>query len=587
LLTKIGAGLYFQAISALVLVIYGALRSIEKIAPIGPLRNGALTRPIDQFMLDWFGDVYVLLRDPAQAASVRGRLIDALNDLHANECTSVVVVAHSGGAIVSYMTLADQAKKGIKVDRLITLGEGLNLAWRLTTGDDGVVDPETRRRYDRLYSDIFKDRDDLIWDDFWASQDPAPVGVLAPDPDTMDDESLGRIRAHAVWNRLAFREDHGTYWENDEEFLIPMARLLDQNPVGARMFADDEQDRQRSNRRRRRLSLLSVWRQLALVAPTAAIVTAFALGSNYVARAGSNVALVWSKVPGNELISGPVTTIREQHFENYDSIQFLAETGVWVIATILALLTLVALLAPAERPVPWYDKAKGAWRPFNVFALFLRFLPWAVAAPVVVIVGMAGIRFAQGTTETGGATGMFVLRVILAILVIGTLAFLIFGSSVKVTKLHPRARDFVEMIVTIVVMALVAVLALSPFVATLVFEDVGTMVLGCLTVLLAFQVIGRIGTWRWNVWDGRERVAARTQSSYPPLLRIIVQMTLLVLTVVVAMGAVIVGSTQLTLIAVAGAATAVLLGVAVDVFDTARQQRRSPLDAMLQGARRL
>ena len=31
--TSLGAGLYFQAISALVLVLYGALRSIEKILP--------------------------------------------------------------------------------------------------------------------------------------------------------------------------------------------------------------------------------------------------------------------------------------------------------------------------------------------------------------------------------------------------------------------------------------------------------------------------------------------------------------------------------------------------------------------------
>ena len=89
LLVSLGAGLYFQAISALVLVLYGALRSIEKILPIGPLKDGALTRPIDQFVLEWFGDVYVLLRDPAQAASVRGRLIDAIRDLEKNGCSPI------------------------------------------------------------------------------------------------------------------------------------------------------------------------------------------------------------------------------------------------------------------------------------------------------------------------------------------------------------------------------------------------------------------------------------------------------------------------------------------------------------------
>jgi hypothetical protein len=584
LLTKVGAGLYFQAISALVLVVYGALRSIEKVLPIGPLKNGALTRPIDRFLLEWFGDVYVLLRDPAQSASVRSRLIDALNDLHANDCTSVAIVAHSGGAIVSYMTLADEAKKGVKVDRLFTLGEGLNLAWRLTTGDDGVVDAETRRRYDRLYTDAFKDRDDLVWDDFWASQDPAPVGVLTPDGQTMNDASLGRIRTHAVWNRLAFREDHGTYWDNDEEFLIPMARLLDENPIGARMFADSDEDVRRSNRRRRRLSFLSLWRQLVLVAPTAAIMAVFAASSDYVSQVGSTVAQAWSKLPGNEIISNPVTSIRDLGLETSDVGRFLAETGVWVIAAVLGLLTLVALLAPPERPVPWYDKKKKPWRPFNLFALFLRFLPWVVAGPVVVIVIRAWFQFSSGATATGGEVGEAILRAFGVTLIVAVLASLMFGSPWKVGWAPSWLRDGVEMAVTIGVMAVVAVLAVSPFVAILAFEQVGTLVLGVATVIIAFQVIGRIGIWRWNVWDDRERVAARTQAPYPQLLRIFVQMTLLVVTVVIAFAAVVQGSSTLAIAAMGGVAIAVLLGVAVDVFDTARQERRSPLDAMLQGA---
>ena len=238
---SLGAGLYFQAISALILVLYGALRSIEKILPIGPLKNGALTRPIDRFVLEWFGDVYVLLRDPAQAASVRGRLIEALRDLEANHCSPVIVVAHSGGAIVSYMTLADPAQKELKVDRLITLGEGLNLAWRLTAGDDGKADDDTKLRYDRLYSDVFKVRPELRWDDFWASQDPAP-GRRPParEPTSSTTSRSARSRATRSGTASRFREDHGTYWDNDEEFLIPIARLMDRNPSGMRMFLDTD-----------------------------------------------------------------------------------------------------------------------------------------------------------------------------------------------------------------------------------------------------------------------------------------------------------------------------------------------------------
>jgi hypothetical protein len=608
LLTKIGAGLYFQAISALILVVYGALRSIEKILPIGPLRNGTLTRPIDRFMLDWFGDVYVLLRDPAQAASVRGRLVDALNDLHANDCKSVVVVAHSGGAIVSYMTLADEQQKQLRVDRLITLGEGLNIAWRLTAGDDGVADANTKRRYNRLYDDMLQIRPDLKWDDFWASQDPAPVGVLsppdaAPDPvpgaapdtgsdlppvPTISDTSLGRIHSHAVWNRLSFSEDHGTYWDNDEEFLIPMVRLLDQNPPGAKMFEGAGVEPFRSNRRRRRLSFLSIWRQLALVAPTAAIVIAFVRGSKYVVQAGENVAHVWDQLPGNELVSDPIDAFRKMNIANLSVGGFLAEAGVWVIAAVLALLTMFALLPPRERPRRWWVATQGWWHPFNFFALVLRAIPWIVGLPVVGFVAWAAIQFVQHATKSGGDVGAFIARAVVAAAVVAVLGYTMFGPPQKVGRLWPWLRDGIEMVVTIAVMVVVVVLALSPFLSILAFEEVGTTVLGCLTVIVLFQILGRIGVWRWNVWDGRERVAVRTRAeNYPPVLRIFVQMTVLFATLVIAFLAVAFDGQDLTIAALFGAAGAVLLGVAVDVFDTARQQRRSPLDAMLQGSRRL
>ena len=292
-LGKLSAGLYLQAISGLLLVLYGALRSIEKLVPIGPIRNGALTRPIDRFMLDWFGDVYVLLDDPAQAASVRGRLVDALRDLQAARCDTIAIVAHSGGAIVSYMTLADPAIEDITVHRFITLGEGLNLAWRLTIGDDGELDAATHRRYERLYSNVFEQRPELQWDDFWASEDPAPVGVLNPHGGSLDEVPLGQITSHSIWNRLAVAQDHGSYWDNDEEFLLPLVRLLTTH-VPEDVFKTPDQ----SNRRRRRLSILSVGRQLSLVAPTAAIVTAFALGSPFLHAASDAIAAAWSAIPG-------------------------------------------------------------------------------------------------------------------------------------------------------------------------------------------------------------------------------------------------------------------------------------------------
>ena len=64
-------------------------------------------------------------------------------------------------------------------------------------------------------------------------------------------------------------------------------------------------------------------------------------------------------------------------------------------------------------------------------------------------------------------------------------------------------------------MAVAAGLAIAPFVAVLVYEEVGTTVLGFATIIVAFQLIARIGSWRWGVWDGRERVSVRTRRAVP------------------------------------------------------------------------
>ena len=87
-----------------------------------------------------------------------------------------------------------------------------------------------------------------------------------------------------------------------------MARLLDRNPAGQRMFLDTDEDRAHSLRRRRRLTFLSLWRQLALVAPTAAIVLSYAIGSGYVVAAGKWMADVWNKLPPEREEREPATS---------------------------------------------------------------------------------------------------------------------------------------------------------------------------------------------------------------------------------------------------------------------------------------
>jgi hypothetical protein len=582
---RVSAALYLQAISALILVVYGALRSIEKLIPVGPLKDGALTRPIDDFVLNWFGDVYVLLGDPAQAASVRGQLVDALSDLHAVRCDSVVVVAHSGGAIVSYMTLADEANRDLRVDRLITLGEGLNLAWLLTAGDDEKPDLDALERYARLYTDVFAGRPDLTWHDFWGSQDPAPVGVVKfprlDHPAAEDRATLARIESHAIWNRLSFAEDHGSYWENDEEFVLPLLRLLDERGRAAGHFGGDEVDHERSNRRRRRLSILSLWRQLSFVGPTAAVVVAFGLGSAFVQRAGDAVAAAWSAIPGSNVVSGPLTTLRDLDIARAPLGTVLAETGVWVVAVLIGLFAIFALIAPPERPVPW---AVGG-RPW--VSRLLRLLPWILAGPILAAVVYGAIRFVSGATLDAVGVGRLVLTLVGGIGVLAVLVIAVFGSPWATAGPNRSViRDGLELAFTMLVMILATFVAIAPFVAIVAFVEVGRTVLGTVTVVAAFQIVARIGGWRWNVWDARERGVARTGARrYPGLRRVVAQGSLLFATSVCLFLAVVLDQDVLLAIAAAGAGLAVLLGVSVDVFDASRQERTTPADTLLRFAR--
>ncbi len=562
----LGAALFLQAVSALLLVVYGLLRSIEKLVPIGPLKDGALTRPLDRFVLDWFGDVYVLLSDTAQSASIRGQLVDALGDVKAAGCDEVAIVAHSGGAIVSYMTLVDPASAGLAVDRLITLGEGLNLAWRLTDASGAPPSDELDVPPERLYGSLLATHPGLRWDDFWASQDPAPVGVLEPparDDPTADETLLARIQSHAVWNRLSFREDHGGYWDNDEEFLIPLMRLLAGGPGAATLFGDEAADQARSNRRRRRLSLLSYWRQLTAAGSLAAIAMSVALASASLSAAADLAGMVFTAIPGSDLVTGAVTSIRAMDLAASPGGRLLAETGVWVVAAAIGLAAAYTLVTPPERAVPWARGRFGRW-----VGLALRLAPWVGGIPTLIAIVIAGFRFLTGSTpDARDAAGA-----VLAAAAVG--AVLAFGAGAMLDERADRTplRDVAETVLMMLAMVVSAVLLVAPVFAILVFPEVGTAVVGTVAVVAAFQVLGQVGTWRWSVWDARERALVRLGREYRAFGRVVAQMALLG----VAFSALFIGAVfSLGAALVAAVAAIVLLAlvaVAVDVLDAAHPQ---------------
>ncbi len=556
-LVQAGAWAYLQAFSALLLLLYGALRSIESLLPIGPLANGALTRPIDRFVLEWFGDVFVLLGVPAQAASVRGRLSRAIGDMKDAGAKEIVVIAHSGGAIVSWTTLADDAAAELTVHQLVTIGEGLNLGWNITSGDGTAVDASdllerARQRFRLLYRPLLAEREDMTWVDYWGSRDPAPSGSLdPPDPDL--EPPAARFTSMPIWNLLSFREDHGTYWDNDEEFVIPLLRRLESTGRhGASYFGTDEQHDRRSNRRRRRVSVLSVWRQLCLMAPMAAILTSFVAGKDLIPRIGDAIAAAWAIVPGSQLVSAPLDALRSLRLDTIPPVATLAEVGVWVVAALIAVAAGFALISPPERAEPWTTTSSRAG---SVIGWLVRLGPLLVAAPLVILILTAAANFAGKATPTGLAAFSDALLWIVAGVVVVAVAYVASRRSLGV-----------RIAATVIVLALGSLLVLAPMTAVLIFPEVGRMVLGSIAIVIGFGLLARLGRWRWTAWDVRERLAGHSRTPrYQSITPVAVQCVVLLSSVAAWFVAV---SFELGLAAWLGlglAVFAVLAGIAIDV----------------------
>ncbi|HET9082970.1 MAG TPA: hypothetical protein VFN41_01100 [Candidatus Limnocylindrales bacterium] len=298
---------------------YDLLRRV----PIPVVRDFAIRRMIDSFLVDWFGDLPVLLDEPVQSANVRARLARSIQRLVDDGCDAIVVVAHSGGALVSFETLLDPAYIHLPVDKLVTLGQGLGLSWRL------AEDPDVREITpgSRLVGNLAEVRPGMHWVDVWASFDPAPAGPIPPrepwllpapvalpgEPPPTPPPGTILVESRPVTNEMNVLTDHGAYWANPEGFLIPLVRHIDaaSGDAGASRFYRDRTDRTlRIVWRRQRVSALAAWGWLCALA---AIGTALALvllqvaGQPRLSDAGDLLVAVWDRVPGHELISAPVS----------------------------------------------------------------------------------------------------------------------------------------------------------------------------------------------------------------------------------------------------------------------------------------
>lgn len=248
-------------LTILVFLMYVVFRLL-RIIPIKQVQEFSVVRSIEFFLSDWFGDVRILLADRAQAANVRAAVASAIESVTADGCEKVVVIGHSGGTIASYMTLVDDEYAALPVDRFITHGQALGLVWRLGHAcEPNRPDRRIDRLYrgDRLRSPIGEVRPDLQWFDFWGTHDPAPAGGFGIGCSVCKPEQINGVATRVV-NRMSLRNDHGGYWDNDEGFVLPVARLIETSsngaPPTASRFFPAEPTPSRADQRARRVKLL-------------------------------------------------------------------------------------------------------------------------------------------------------------------------------------------------------------------------------------------------------------------------------------------------------------------------------------------
>jgi hypothetical protein len=123
------------------------------------------------------------------------------------------------------------------------------------------------------------------------------------------------VESRPVTNEMNVLTDHGAYWANPEGFLVPLVRHLDVargDASASRFYQDDGGRTRRIVWRRERVAALAAWGwscSLGAIATTVGLTVLQAIGDRRLTMAGDGVVAVWDRIPGHELVSGPVVAI--------------------------------------------------------------------------------------------------------------------------------------------------------------------------------------------------------------------------------------------------------------------------------------
>jgi hypothetical protein len=467
---------------------YAVLRAVAGIIPWKPLHDALDRITLDQFLTTWWGDVYVLLDDPVQAANIRGQVARSIRALRAFGCHRIVVVAHSGGTIVSYMTLSDPALTE-SADTLVTHGQAIQMAREIYRSEgESPSSPARRLALGTRLRGVTR------WRDLHGTHDPAPSGSLAeaepgkapPGTDFCDTE---------VWNRMSIAADHGSYLANDEEFVEGLLQEIETagRPGAASRFllgADE-----RILRRHQRVYILALWNRLMFVLPLIAIMAAFLLPSTGLIPALRDAAgAIVTFVPGSSELIGAIARAVPGP-GNHD----LLVVSAGVVATFY-LFAIAKAVLPIGRTAIW----TGGRRWFFFFLDFGVFMS-GVAVAWFVRASVSGDPLAAFRDLIGRLVGdpsvagaLVACAIVVVILGVSPLRHAVSGAG----GAHLRTTRFGVLLVALGLLGLAAY-------GVVVDANIRMVVSATVIALLPFQILGKIGTWRWERWDDAERAVAR------------------------------------------------------------------------------
>lgn len=498
-LGRLGLGLFVSTLTSFVLLSWAAARGVAALVPIAALKDAIAAKQLETFLTTWWGDVRVLLGDPAQSANIRGRLIRTIRALRYHGCERIVVIGHSGGTIVTTMALSDPAFDDVQIDTFISHGEAINLG--LTVAAEGPAMGVTAENFlpvaGRLSSPALRAG---RWRDFWASRDPAPCGPLRrPDgatPAPVEDE---------VYNRRSVGADHGGYWDNDEEFVIPVLREIDTaggDPDSSRFYPPETwrptKEETWAERRRERVYLFALWGRITFVATVGAILVALYAGGGLIPTFAGALGTVWSWLPGHDQVEQVAELIGRPPAPVGDAVGVLGRA----LLGILAVLGVVQVVLPIGE---WSE----TWREHPLVDGIVRALDLGV--PGLLGVGLAIPPLLALVDLLRAGTPLPLVATIVAILVV----VIAVGLPKPLAKALDSFAGFMDRHPTFgAVAAAVLVALLLVWVAATAYlivldGPIRSILMGAIVAIGAFRLIHRVGVWRWEVHDRAERSDAR------------------------------------------------------------------------------